>query len=558
LCPIGAVRTCIETLVTEEQLRLKDAKFKAQYLDLFPPDIPDVANLPDDVLMNVKLKDELKPMVARAYSCPRKYQEGWKTLIQQHLAAGCIHPSSSNYISPNFIVPKSDPTILPQWVNDYRKLNANTIADNHPLPLVTDILHDCAGHKFYGKIDMTNSFFQTKMHPDSVKFTAVNTPFGLYEWLVMPMGLRNSPVVHQCRVFSALHALIGKICHVYLDDIIIWSNSLAEHEHNVKLVLEALHAANLYCSVKKSTLFCTEVDFLGHHISSCGIEPDPKKIERIINWPIPKLATDVRAFLGLVRYVANFPPSLAHHMRILTPLTYKSTDATFPPWQPEHQHTFQCIKDLITSADCLVNINHDNIGDNKIFVTCDSSDWRTNAMLSYGLTRETACPVAFDSVTLKAAQLHYPIHEKEMLAIIRALTKWHSDLLGSPIIIFTDHHTLENFDTQKDLSWRQAHWQEFLSHYNHEIVYIKGEDNPVADALSCLPNSVDDTPPVPAAALLEVCTDPCLLEQILQGYKEDPFCDRLFRTNHDTLGVTTRNGLLYIGDHLVIPRMGSL
>ena len=133
------------------------------------------------------------------------------------------------------------------------------------------------------------------MHPDSIKYTMVNTPFGLYEWLVMPMGLWNSLAVHQRHIFSALHNIIGKIYHVYLDNIIIWSNSLAEHDANVRLVLEALCTANLYCSLKKSCLFATEVDFLGHHISSCGIEPDLKKIKCITNWPIPKSATDVCA-----------------------------------------------------------------------------------------------------------------------------------------------------------------------------------------------------------------------------------------------------------------------
>ena len=98
----------------------------------------------------------------------------------------------------------------------------------------------------------------------------------------------------------ALRALIGKICHVYLDDIIIRLNSLEEHETNVSRVLEALHAACLYCSVTKSNLFCTKVAFLGHHISSHGIEADPKKVERILNWPVPKSSTDVRVFLGLV------------------------------------------------------------------------------------------------------------------------------------------------------------------------------------------------------------------------------------------------------------------
>jgi len=139
--------------------------------------------------MSIKLRDTQKPMVARAYSCPRKYRESWGTLIQQHLAAGRIHHSTSEYVSLAFIVPKSDATVLPRWVNDYCKLNSDTITDNHLLPLVDDILKDCTGHYFYGKIDMTNSFFQTRMHP---------------EWLVMLMGLRNSPAVHQRRVFAAL------------------------------------------------------------------------------------------------------------------------------------------------------------------------------------------------------------------------------------------------------------------------------------------------------------------------------------------------------------------
>jgi len=224
------------------------------------------------------------------------------------------------------------------------------------------------------------------MHPDSVKYTAVNTPFGLYEWLVMPMGLQNLPAIHQHRVTSALCALIGKICHVYLDNIIIWANSLSKHEANVCLMLDTMCAANLYCLVKKSLLFCTEIDFLRHRISHQGIEADPKKVERIINWPVPTSATDVRTFLGLVRYVADFLPQLADHTLMLTPLTHKTADAVFLSWTPEHQMAFDAIKSLVISADCLTTIDHDNSGDNKIFVTCDASDLRTGAVLSFGLT----------------------------------------------------------------------------------------------------------------------------------------------------------------------------
>jgi hypothetical protein len=124
------------------------------------------------------------------------------------------------------------------------------------------------------------------------------------------------------------------------------------------------------------------------------------------------------------------------------------------------------------------------MGDNKIFITADTSDRRSGAVLSYGLTWETARPVAFDSMTFKGAELNYPVHEKELLAIFRSLRRWRSDLIGCPVYIYTDHRTLENFNTQRDLSRRQARWMEFLAQFDCHIVYVKGHDNTVADALS--------------------------------------------------------------------------
>src|SRR5271168_499953 len=167
-----------------------------------------------------------------------------------------LSPSSSPHASPAFIVPKSDPTALPRWVNDYRQLNANTVVDSHPLPRADDILNDCAKGKFFSTIDMTNSFFQTRMHPDHVHLKAVSTPFGLYEWLVMPMGPRNGPSIHQCRVTHALRDLLSRICHIYLDDIIVWSKDMKTQIIYTREVFSALRKANLYINPKKTKLLC--------------------------------------------------------------------------------------------------------------------------------------------------------------------------------------------------------------------------------------------------------------------------------------------------------------
>jgi hypothetical protein len=294
---VGLVTTRIHQLAAEERLAKLDQKFKKRFADRFPSDLPHVQDLPHDVYHHIEVKPGIPISTARAYSCPRKYREGWKTLIDQHYTAGRIRPSSSQYMSPSFIIPKADTTVLPRWVNDYRNLNHATVPDKYPLPRIDDILADCAKGKIWGKIDMTNSFFQTLVHPNDVKYTATLTPFGLWEWVVMPMGLRNSPATHQRWVTIALRDLIGRICHVYLDNIIIWSQSLAEHEQNVNLVLKALRAAHLYCSTKKSTFFTTKLNFLGHTISQQGIEVDGSKIERILGWPTPTTAKEVCQFL---------------------------------------------------------------------------------------------------------------------------------------------------------------------------------------------------------------------------------------------------------------------
>jgi len=214
--------------------------------------------------------------------------------------------------------------------------------------------------------------------------------------------------------------------------------------------------------------------------------------------------------------------------------------------------------------------------------------------------------VAFESMTFKGAQLNYPVHEKEMLAIIRALTKWRVDLLGVPFLIYTDHKTLENFHTQRDLSRHQARWMEFMSQYEAKIVYVKGDDNTVADALSQLPvntqdelectaryaypycpdnadedllalvvEAIEHTPFTGAHALSsrskkdtlvhEVCstlaisTDKALLEQIRAGYEVDNWIlNQLTKAEQGMPGIQKKNGLWYVGNHLIIPCVGEL
>lgn len=562
---IGAVRERIEILAAQDALNKLGDKVKEKYKDVFT-DVAHLDDLPKDVYCRIKLRDAEKQITTRSYSTPRKYREAWGILIQQHLDTGRIRPSNSQHASPAFIIPKADVTVLPRWVNDYRQLNANTIPDSYPLPRIDDIMADAVKGKIWSILDMTNSFFQTRVHPDDVHLTAVTTPFGLYEWLAMPMGLRNAPAIHQRRMISALRKYIGKICHIYLDDIIIWSNTIEEHTEHIRLIMEALREASLHCNPKKCHFYQLEVNFLGHHISERGAEASESKVARILEWPVPKSATDVRAFLGLVRYIAVYLKSLAEFTRVLTPLTTKDATKHFPGWNDDHQIAFDAIKKLVTSRECIISIDHENPGKNNIYVTCDASEWRSGAVLSFGETWESARPVAFESAQFGGAELNYPVHEKELLAIVRALKKWRSDLLGTHIYVYTDHKTLENFNTQKDLSRRQLRWQELMAQFDMTIVYIRGEDNTVADALSRVPIngfptenaelltkgdiwSIDNH----VGAVLSVATDLSVLNAIRDGYKDDEFVQRLLKSGIQ--GVTMSNGLVYTGTRLVIPKV---
>lgn len=184
---------------------------------------------------------------------------------------------------------------------------------------------------------MTNVLLQMRVNPDDIHLTAVTTPFGLYEWIVMPMGCQNALVTHQRRMCAALRWFIGKIHHVYLNNIIIWSLLVAKHLRNVEKIMKAMQEHSLFCSTKKTELFCTMIQFLGNIIFANGAEADPSKIKSIARWPIPKKAKDVCTFLGLICYMAAFLPRLAEHTAVLLALTMKEAENKSLEWEDAQQ-----------------------------------------------------------------------------------------------------------------------------------------------------------------------------------------------------------------------------
>lgn len=399
------------------------------------------------------------------------------------------------------------------------------------------------------------------MREAEIPLTAVHTPWGLFEWCAMPMGLKNAPSTHQGRLEEALGELLNSICVIYLDDIVVFSNTPEEHLVNTRLVLQRLREANLYCSAKKTKLFREEIKFLGHWISGEGIRVDDEKVEQIRSWKMPRTLKGVKKFLGTVQWMKKFIWGLQKYVSTLTPLTSTKLDKSQFRWGEAEDTAFNNIKKLMTLLPHLKNIDFDC--NYPVWLFTDASGSGLGAALFQGKEWKTASPVAYESRQMSPAEKNYPVHEQELLAVIHALNKWRMLLLGMKVNVLSDHHSLTYFLRQKTLSRRQARWIELLADFDVEFCYIKGEENTVADALSR--KEIEDDAPSPisiscVAALVKA--GPTILARTRKAIVKAYAHDKFYRTVMDTM--TPRedcrvvDGVLYVDHRLYIPSAALL
>lgn len=392
-CLIGRVEARTEE---EKEMAERNERVMSDFAEVFPDVLPALTR---DYLDRIKtrhrirLVDPSKVHNQRGFNVLRKWRERWKKMLDEHLASGRLRPSSSPFASAAFVIPKKDPNAEPRWVNDYRVLNDNTIKDRTPLPKPDEVLSDASRARFWGKIDLTNAFFQTPLAEEDIAKTAVKTPWGLFEWTVMPQGLCNAPATHQARINEALRHLIGVCCHAFVDDVIIYSDMLDDHERNIRTVLEVLRTAGLFAARKKTQLFTLRAEFLGHVISRDGLSADSSKVDKVKNWPRPRTVAQVRGFLGLVQYLRKFIPRLAEYTAILTPLTKKGVADIPRRWGEKEEQAFEAIKQTVTSLPVLRPLDQDS--EEPIWLMTDASNVGLGAVLLQGPDWKTAHPCGF-------------------------------------------------------------------------------------------------------------------------------------------------------------------
>lgn len=436
-----------------------------------------------DVKHNIHTTDE-KPIHQKTYKYPYHLREEVSAQIDKLLDAGIIRESSSQWTSPIWVVPKkSDNSGKKKYriVVDYRKLNEKTPADRYPIPEISEILDRLGKAQYFSVLDLASGFHQIEVDPKDVPKTAFNVDHGKYEFVRMPFGLKNAPATFQRLMDSVLRKHIGVRCFVYMDDIIIFSTSLQSHLQDIAKVLQTLKEANLKIQCDKSEFLRKEVEFLGHLVTREGVRPNPRKVEAVKNWPLPRTPKELKSFLGTVGYYRRFIQHFAH---IAKPLTSKLRgNAKSFEITPDFEQAFNKLKDIMTT-DLL--LSHPDF--TKPFIlTTDASNVAIGAVLAQSVDGKER-PIAFLSRTLSKAEENYSATAKELLGIYFATKTFRSYLYGKEFTIYTDHEPLTKELKLTDATGRVTRQRLYLEQFDFKMVYKKGKQNVVADGLSRIQN----------------------------------------------------------------------
>lgn len=461
-----------------------------KHLQAFRSDLPDHLPPPRVVQHTIDTGDS-RPVNLAAYPLSQSQLEEQTKQVTTMLEKGLIRTSSSPWGAPVLFVKKHDNSW--RMCIDYRGLNEVTAKNTYPLPRIQDCLDRIGNSKYISKLDLLSGFHQVLNAEDSISRTAFNTRIGKFEYLVMPMGLTNAPATFQTLMNTILQPFLDRFVIVYLDDILIFSNSLEEHRTHLDQVLSKLEENELFAKPSKCTIGVQEVEFCGHLVGGGVVKTSRSKTKLIEEWPTPTNVHEVRQFLGLASYYRRFVRNFA---TIAAPLSdlLKETDVELRKkknrsviWTAKCQHAFEVLKARLTSEPVLQQPDWHQ----PFVIETDASEWAIGCTLLQ-LGKDGALhPVAFDGRKLQGAELNYAVQEKELLAIKHAIRTWsHYIDNHTRTKIFTDHESLKYLKDTKVPSKRLAHWIAEFGTYDLDISYRPGTEATVPDAISRRPDFI--------------------------------------------------------------------
>ncbi|RVW33951.1 Retrovirus-related Pol polyprotein from transposon 17.6, partial [Vitis vinifera] len=410
---------------------------------------------------HIYMEDDAKPVRQPQRRLNPHMQEVVRSEVLKLLQAGIIYPiSDSLWVSPTQVVPKKSgitviqnekgeevstrPTSGWRVCIDYRRLNSVTRKDHFPLPFMDQVLERVSGHPFYCFLDGYSGYFQIEIDLEDQEKTTFTCPFGTFAYRRMPFGLCNAPATFQRCMLSIFSDMVERIMEVFMDDITVYGSSYEECLMHLEAVLHRCIEKDLVLNWEKCHFMVQKGIVLGHIISKNGIEVDKAKVELIVKLPPPTNVKGIRQFLGHAGFYRRFIKDFSKISKPLCELLVK--DAKFV-WDEKCQRSFEELKQFLTTAPIV-----------------RAPNWK----------------LPFE------AQKNYTTTEKELLAVVFALDKFRAYLVGSSIVVFTDHSALKYLLTKQDAKARLIRWILLLQEFNLQIRDKKGVENVVADHLSRL------------------------------------------------------------------------
>ncbi|XP_043224352.1 uncharacterized protein K02A2.6-like isoform X1 [Amphibalanus amphitrite] len=442
--------------------------------------------------------------------------------LDRQVQLGILRPvPTSEWAAPVVPVKKSDGSIRLCGSYDLT-VNTATSLESYPLPRTEELFAVLSGGRYFTKIDLREAYLQLELDSQSQMYTTINTHKGLFCVTRLAFGIKSAVAIFQ----REMETLLAGVPHtaVFLDDLCVTGKTPAEHLSNVREVLQRLSDAGLKINVRKTTWLAREVCYLGHRISSAGIQPSDDKVSAVMSAPEPKNLPELRAYLGLLQYYSRFLPRLSTVAAPLYNLGKK--DAPWV-WGPSQQSSFQETKRLLCSAPVLCHYQQSL----PLVLTTDASPEGVAAVLSHPDARSGADrPIAYASRRLSAAERNYSQLDKEALGVVFGIVKFHQYLYGRRFVVKTDHKPLLGLlSPHKSLpqvvSPRMVRWKLTLTGYDFDLKYVPGKEISNADGLSRLPAPFcppDPPPPAEVVQMLDAAESLVSVAQLQAATRRDP------------------------------------
>lgn len=387
-------------------------------------------------------------------------------------------------VDPEFATPTFFTKQKEKWrmVHDFKDLNAETVPLIHPMPRVDTILESIQGKKYFSILDLKSGYHQIRLSDRARKLCAVISPEGVFSMKVLSLGLRNGPMFFQRMMERVLNDSLGVYALVFVDDIVVFSNSFEEHIAHLNSVLNSLRKANLKTNIEKCHFCLKEARLLGKIITADGIKTDPDLIRDMVNFPKPNNSKKVVQFIALCNYYREHVQDFGPKTEPLAKLARKEFIWTAKTWEenPQAEVCFNELKRMMISAPILSYPDFTK----SFLIQTDASKYGAGAVLYQYDSNNRRTVVAYASWLFNSAQSKYNTTERELLAIVLATRKWRSYLRGTSFIAETDHEPLKGYMNLHDPYGKIARWVAELCQFDFKIEYIKGISNVPPDTLS--------------------------------------------------------------------------